>query len=603
MIKTSQLFAVLFVFAQTTITLSLCFKSTGFDSESGVVPYYKQKLENGLPVYEDRAISTKKLLMVSDGVGGSEYPSGPLADTLVSEITSEMYKNWNIFNVERLPVDIAFNLNLKKTLLTAFVGRAVNTYNGYLDSLGIDKRKATSATLAGSIIEDIKGESYYTVFQYGDSLTMILRKKETSQGTFMCPFLVTQSQQKQFNQPYQVVSFGDSIRPKDIRLFERRANLHDIVLVGSDGIFDNFPNALIGIAVNYTLMMLQHHVKRFNNLDKFNPRDVLKELIDDYVKVIQPYESLYHIYVLIKKAKENRMFKIKPSDENYPFMIDSALYDSLIPRIKSSPIGPNTYKLTASELIELRFNKANDSSEYDKQINDLITNKKEDKADDTNMNQNTGQENSVGDKEEKLESTTGSKASGDDKENSVLRSSALLSNLVDTKTKQENPIEVDLDDEPSDEFLEIKELNFFSIHGCAIFDFFEDKSGDNEKLEVAECIAKILKDMHFDMELIEKHYNPQLVASAMAHGVKYLYENYPDVYNNFGKGAAIMANARYIKSKSDDIGISMSLVVEDTAKDELEDIEANIELRRKNTLNELESYELSSDSKGLNKLI
>ncbi|KRX04094.1 Protein phosphatase 2C (PP2C)-like domain [Pseudocohnilembus persalinus] len=68
----------------------------------------------------------------------------------------------------------------------------------------------------------------------GDSGYVIYRK--TSQSTFETIY-VSEEQQKSFNFPYQIGSEGDN--PSKSLSFEHTVNHNDLIVVGTDGIFDN----------------------------------------------------------------------------------------------------------------------------------------------------------------------------------------------------------------------------------------------------------------------------------------------------------------------------------------------------------------------------
>ena len=583
MIKTSQLLAVISMFNQAIIASSLCFKSTGFDSASFVVPYYKSKVGIDPPVYEDRAISTKKLLMVSDGVGGSSSPSGPIADSLVVEIAKDIYQNLLNPKHKNNKSKKRQSLDLNKNLLFQYIQNAVGKYNNNLKSLSFDI-KETTATLAGSLIEKKESKNYHTVFQYGDSLTMILEKFENENGAYMSPKIRTELKQHSFNQPYQISEDKSLINKDHIMLIQENADLHDIVIVGSDGIFDNFPDALIGIAVNYLLIMLELHVKRYNSLYNFKPGDLLVNLLDDYSTFIKKTQDKYINDLLSEKKQKSSEFIQKGEKP-----------------IKSGQIGKKPIKSDQ---------KGKKPIKSDQKGKKPI--KSGQKGKNKQGNNNSNQQKNESEKQEPEEAKmkpckiserdwielrfydVHNKQAHDNKKEAL--------GFVDLeKTVDEDDIKANNKDKSAQDCL-YEEPNFFEINNCGIELLFEYKYGDDKK-QHNKCINKILNDMTFDMKLVELYYDPQLVASAMAEGVKYFYDKHKDVLSNFAKHEAQAEEIKNIRSKPDDVGISMSLVVKDTANDELEDIKANIELRRKKTLNELKSYKLSSDSNRFNKLI
>ena len=61
-----------------------------FSHGQTVLPHYKTKMNIGR-VYEDRAFSSNHLLMVSDGIGGSGFPSGSLANSVLYGVASAFF--------------------------------------------------------------------------------------------------------------------------------------------------------------------------------------------------------------------------------------------------------------------------------------------------------------------------------------------------------------------------------------------------------------------------------------------------------------------------------------------------------------------------------
>lgn len=585
-----KLIVALYMLIQMVEETKLSFQSDGFRSQTALIPYFKTKKLSKVQVYEDRGLSTKKLLLVSDGVGGSEYPSGVFADILVSEVANNIYKNWNVLKAEKTPTDSSSTSSSKKADLKNFIGKAVSIYNTKLDALGINKGYATSATLVGAYIETIRDKDFYTIFQFGDSLAMVLRKDVNQDGVFMNPVVATEAQQVRFNQPFQVVSNGNPMSDGDMLLMEVQAELHDIVIVGSDGVFDNFSNPFLAIATNYLLYMIELYVNKFGNLDNFKPDDILKPLVDDFAGVVQPYESFYFLYLKIQKINRWKI-KVSFDDDTYPYFYDESLYQELVKRLSVSLAGDNDENLTVKDIIKLRF------------YQEFEIDSENDKTGPSDSKDNSRSANPILPKDQE----------GNDKSLQPQQENQGLANNVprsdqDINTKE--PVQNTNTSEPAiqnsdantpqnssngdilDEKIITDSVNFFAVHKCTTIDLFEENVDESLKPTYSSCIMKILNDLRFNMDIVAQKYKPSIVSTALVKGVRYLFDEYPNIFSPFSKSAIEIAGRRYIGSKGDDLCVSMSLVVEDADPSNFGDISSEISAIQDAASIELESYQI-----------
>ncbi len=63
-----------------------------FKCSDYVIPCHKEKMDM-TDIYEDRAVSSDNLLDVADGIGGTDFPSGLFAHTIISQILEDFYSS------------------------------------------------------------------------------------------------------------------------------------------------------------------------------------------------------------------------------------------------------------------------------------------------------------------------------------------------------------------------------------------------------------------------------------------------------------------------------------------------------------------------------
>jgi len=174
-----------------------------FDFGIKVIPHPEKVHKGG----EDAYFANKNVLAVADGVGGwAEYGVDPAlySKELCRHIESLVTGDWNRYKV-----------NPKQLVIDAAV-RTKSQGSSTLCIVNLDEEKSTIHS------------SYI-----GDSGYVILRKVEED----MRVVYLSKEQQRGFNFPYQIGSQGDS--PSVALEFEHKVENNDIVVVGTDGLFDN----------------------------------------------------------------------------------------------------------------------------------------------------------------------------------------------------------------------------------------------------------------------------------------------------------------------------------------------------------------------------
>ena len=218
-----------------------------FKANSYVEPFYKKKL-NHQDIYEDRALAASTMLMVTDGIGGSHFPAGPIANAIL----------YGIFTIT--------NKHIKKNLTSEHIKEGINSgidhyikiYKKLIKKKQINikpENLLAATTLAGvALRKKEKLDSYnFKVFQVGDSRTMIFYPLNNQGKIVYIARCMTDERQYSFNFPHQIESRIKPDNTKNLYFELFTAHKHDIVLVGSDGLFDNLPQSLINIFLNIFL--------------------------------------------------------------------------------------------------------------------------------------------------------------------------------------------------------------------------------------------------------------------------------------------------------------------------------------------------------------
>lgn len=185
----------------------------------------REKAEKG---GEDAFAVNPKLITIADGVGG-------WADL---GIDSSLYSKELCCLIERLYQENKTNYNQNPKQLL-------------IDAVSLNKEQGTSTSLI--ITFDDKLPIIYTT-QIGDTSYMILRKVKEGSGTRLKKIYKSPEQCKSLNYPYQVGVNGDNPIIYATQNTHKVKN-HDIIVCGSDGLFDNLSECRI---VHTILPFLDH---------------------------------------------------------------------------------------------------------------------------------------------------------------------------------------------------------------------------------------------------------------------------------------------------------------------------------------------------------
>ena len=229
-------------------------------SGSSNIPHYKKIKTGG----EDSFLVCEDLLMVADGVGGwagKGIDPGVFSRELRDHIKEEYFKRkeWNIDESE-----------IKSSLIEA-----------------VKRTKSTGSSTIVLLLINHEYKKLHATY-VGDSLYMILRYNSINEKFDF--FFKSSEQQHKFNQPFQVGTNGDSPNLAIIESHDIRDK--DIVIVASDGLWDNVYDDMILSVVNDKVKYLDGNLSNCEELANF-----LAKLAERYSLDIN-YESPF-----AKKAK------------------------------------------------------------------------------------------------------------------------------------------------------------------------------------------------------------------------------------------------------------------------------------------------------------
>lgn len=188
---------------------------------------HREKTEKG---GEDAFVANKNLIAIADGVGGWDELG----------IDSSLYSKNLCSLIERLYAQDRKKYNK-------------NPKNLLVDAVALNDEKGTSTSLILTI-DDNKPIIYTS--QIGDSGYIILRKIKASMGTRLKVLFQSSEQCKSFNYPYQVGTNGDNPN-HHANLITHNVQNNDIIVCGSDGLFDN----LTACHIIQTIMPFLDHDK------------------------------------------------------------------------------------------------------------------------------------------------------------------------------------------------------------------------------------------------------------------------------------------------------------------------------------------------------
>lgn len=289
-----------------SIESRLRFKVEKID-DGAISMFVKEDKKMAKDLGEDAYMSTPFGLVVADGIGGSPFLSYYMANYLTF-FAAEYFTDYQ--NREN---DFIQTIETKmKSAIKTYKTRTVEIFNA--ESFGKtpstiengDKYKfhmVASTTVAAFIDNNNLEAPKLRIFNRGDSSLVLFRRQlnEKTEKYFYAPVFAPKSEVKAFNFPIQSTAFGDQAAITADNFQEVATTVGDIVLMGSDGFFDNVHLSLTTFALNWIIHQLHDKTKQ-----NIHWEDEIKNLADNY-------------HSFISKLQKKACKKFSESEEKKPF--------------------------------------------------------------------------------------------------------------------------------------------------------------------------------------------------------------------------------------------------------------------------------------------
>ena len=251
---------IFILIAINRLSCNLVFKVS--TTQDGYFSEFKKYKHTGTDRGEDSFSTSATGLTVTDGIGGCEFSSKFISQTLANKV------NLLNTNLDQLFKKENFNSQNYRNLILIAVKLVVNNYwennqkvwskfiddnRSYQELIPINSLITSSALITIAIDNISQKKTTIKIFQKGDCLLGIFRKSFSEDNTsfyYTLDFL-TPEQQTEFNMPYQFTGMSHFSNLEGDAGFEQIINVDEIVMLGSDGLFDNVPTSVLTFCVNY----------------------------------------------------------------------------------------------------------------------------------------------------------------------------------------------------------------------------------------------------------------------------------------------------------------------------------------------------------------
>lgn len=209
---------------------------------------------------EDSLATSKIAFIVADGVGGNYFTAKHLSsfvttsymDYILKKSQSEIktFTSTSEIRVKLLEMAKAsMNSYVESTKKNLLDLKSENIKDGYQKKSQI----MTSTTFVSAYLESGEESAKLRIGQSGDSLAIVFRKTKLPNSTdqfYYKPIFMTKEMQFSYNFPIQL-SADIEIKASDIFSTEIEVLKDDIVILGSDGLFDNVHIGFLTKMLNY----------------------------------------------------------------------------------------------------------------------------------------------------------------------------------------------------------------------------------------------------------------------------------------------------------------------------------------------------------------
>jgi serine/threonine protein phosphatase PrpC len=212
---------------------------------------------------EDARMATPFGLAVADGVGGSDFLSFYLASYLTIYAAETFILSQNNKVDFRQKIDERLNASVKMYKQNAFKlvrGSPFKPSAIKKQDEFFVKTCMVSSTLVAAFIDNNGPKPMLTIFKRGDSAVAVFTKMKSKMYSNRYHYvlkLVSQSNTLSFNAPGQFMAYMPNPVINDSNFEQTEISEGDIVLIGSDGFFDNVHLSLISYVLNWITFQIQ----------------------------------------------------------------------------------------------------------------------------------------------------------------------------------------------------------------------------------------------------------------------------------------------------------------------------------------------------------
>ena len=603
------------------LCISLRFKNGNDPSIISNKPLAKYKMGIKISKGEDRGLSTSKMLLIADGVGGSEAPAGMLAEMLISEIALNLSTNWA--NYYWSSSDKKQDEEIKRENLNDCINDSLDKYNSHIDSIFKDKevldddmiykvKSSISTTLVGAFLNlDFSDNKLLTIFQYGDSVAMVFKKElYKPHKYYLKPTVATQVQQYEFNAPFQFGPNHKIAKYKDLKVVDIKVEKNDIVILASDGLYDNIPHSLISIIVNvsvYIQSLLEKYGSSSTIFDKFY---IILKLITDF-HYFTKLEQHSYLDDLINPEEHKTAQSISGiSSENNL----QKKYKNYLKKINYA----NPYYMTIKEIIRLRYSDG-DKKEQDRLLRLIMARKNKLDVEIKKLKEKIKKaktkerkksyscikkiKNCLSFHTEKIELIRifnpfkEKICIAENNEECMTENSELGDNeirVIPLDDMDSNEEYIDDANHISDAVFERRReilrhftisFNIFKVYTCKTSDYFEAVS-NNDTYELNECINRILEGITFNEAYILDKVNPDIISKILVKTTEFATSKIRDLLTPFAVEYAKKIHLKpEIKPKKDDITVAVGIIEDSKNSDIYNDISRATKIVEKAKIN------------------
>lgn len=253
---------------------------------------------------EDGKIATPYGLAVADGIGGAPFLSFYLANylTIFAAESFIICQNPEIKFDETITNQMNLAIKTYKTNTAQILEKSPYQWpSKSVQKFYCQSPQEASSTIVAAFIENNSSKiPKLKIFNRGDSSIALFVKQKSNicpDHYYYVPHLVSKSESYRFNSPKQYTAYARNEQITKANFEEANINEGDIVIIGSDGFFDNVHLNLISYVLNWIVFQLS-----YKPLSKWDWKNDIKALAKAYSKFITQSKFLKKEEVVKFKA-------------------------------------------------------------------------------------------------------------------------------------------------------------------------------------------------------------------------------------------------------------------------------------------------------------